>query len=91
MGSSGVVVFTRARAGGRWVHPGLLGSLARDLGVVGFFRGRWFHSRAPCGRFVHSRSLDSLAHALCVVGFIRGRWAHMRSPLGRLVHPRLLS
>ena len=46
---SGVFGFIRERLGGRWVHPGLLGSLAYALGVVGLNRGFWIHSSAPCG------------------------------------------
>ena len=81
LGSPGIVRFTQLRAGGRWVHPGSLGSLdlaladvGFALGVVGFMRGRWIHLDSPWG------SLDSTG----VVGFSR------ISPGVRLVHPRSL-
>ena len=82
--SSGVVGFTRVRAGGRWVHPGSLGSLGFALvslgssGVVGF---SLVHAGGQWG------SLCSRGFALGVVGFILGRWVHSGSrwgPLGLL-------
>ena len=65
------------RHGGRWVHQGSLGSLARALGFVGFIRGRWVLS--GCRRF-HPVSLGSLARALGVAAFIRGRCVQSRAP-----------
>ena len=38
--------FTRTRQWGRCIHVGLLGSLARALGVDWFIGGRWVRSRA---------------------------------------------
>ena len=68
--SSGVVGFTCARPGCRWVHPGSLGSQAGALGVVRYIWGRSVHLHALCG------SLGSSG----VVGFTsvrpRGRWFH---------------
>ena len=73
LSSFGFVVFTRDRAGGRWVHPGSLGSIRFALGVVGFIWVYWVHSGS---RWV---SLASSG----VVGFTRirpeGRWFHPRS------------
>ena len=43
--SLGLSGLTRERLGGRWVHPGSEGSLACTMGVVGFIRGLWVHSR----------------------------------------------
>ena len=48
LGSSAVVLFTRAPCG-RCVHTGSLGSLECALVVVGFIRGHWVHSRTPWG------------------------------------------
>ena len=88
LGSSAVVGFpdvhlgvcwvhSRVFPGGRWVHQGSLGSLARTLGFVGFIRGRWVHS--GCRRF-HPVSLTSLARALGVAAFIRSRCVQSRAP-----------
>ena len=72
LGSFGVVVFTRVHAGGRWVHPGSLGSLRFALGVIWFIWGHWIHSGSRSG------SLGSSG----VVGFTwfrpRGRWVRSR-------------
>ena len=62
LGSSGVARYV-ARRGGRWIHPGLLGSPKRALGVFGFSRCRCVQSRTPCGSFDYC----------WVVGFIRAR------------------
>ena len=84
----GVVGFTRARPGGRSVHPGLLGRWVHSRafwcslcssGVVGLT-----HMRSSC-RCVHSvfirarpgcctGLLSSLVRNLEVDGFIRDRW-----------------
>ena len=64
LGSCGVVLFTRARLGGHWVHPGSLRSFARALGIEGFIRGLWVHLHAPWG----------------LVEFIRGLLVHLRAP-----------
>ena len=56
------------RPGGRWVHPGLLGSLGTAVVVFGFFR---CSTRVrPGGRWVHPVSRGSLGCVLDVVGFI---------------------
>ena len=74
LGLSGVVGFTRVRSGGRWVHPGSLGSHGFALWIVGFILGRRVHSDAPSG------SLGSSG----VFWFTRvrpgGRWFHLGSP-----------
>ena len=54
MGSSGVVCFTRLRPGGRWVHPGSLGSLVYAQGVIGFVSGRWVLSSLRSSRVIGS-------------------------------------
>ena len=79
--SSGVVVFTRVRPGGRWVrsrchwvHAPSLGSLGFALRVVGFIRDRWVHSDSPFGSLGSSE----------FVGFTRV------CPMCRCVHPTSL-
>ena len=47
-----MVAFTRAYPGCHSVHYMSFGSLARALGVVGYIRSRWVHSRA-LWRWVH--------------------------------------
>ena len=70
----GVVRFSLVRPGGRWVHPGLFGSLVFALGVVGFIRGRWIQ---PVYLGSLRLALGSLGSS-GVVGFTRvragGRW-----------------
>ena len=56
-------MLTSVRPGGRWVHPGSIGSVGFALGVVGFIRGLWVQSVA------HWLSLGSSG----VVGFTRVR------------------
>ena len=81
---------------GIWVHHGSLGTLAYALGVVGFIRGRWVHSRAPWGSWSSSQVVE-FTH-----GRTRGRWvppgtlnSFARAVevvvyiWGRLVHSRL--
>ena len=88
LGSSGVV---GNDSGGRWVHPVSLGLLARGIGVVGFFRGLWFHSCAPWvqigfiwGRWVHTGASLALMGSSVVVAVtpVRpgGRWVQSRAP-----------
>ena len=64
----------RACPSGRWIHPVLLGSHVRTLGVVGLTRAR------PSGRCGHLVERSSLERALGFVGFIRGRWVQSRTP-----------
>ena len=71
LGISGVVGFTCVRSGGRWVHPGSLGSHGFALWIVGFILGCRVHSHAPSG------SLGSSG----VVRYTRVR------PGGRRFHP----
>ena len=60
LGSIAFFGLIRARLGGRWFHPWLLGSLEGALGVI---RRRLIHSQAPRGSLGSSR----------VVGFARAR------------------
>ena len=66
--------------GGRWVHPGELGSHAWQSSVsssvVGFIQAR------TGGRRVHPVAFGTLGCALEIVGFIRGRWVHWSAPWG---------
>ena len=71
IGSFRDVGFAHAHHACRWVYPVSLGSLACTLGVVGYIRDRWVHSRALWG------SLGSSG----VVEFTRVR------PGCRWVHP----
>ena len=80
LGSSGVVGFTRVRAGVCWVHPGSLVSLGFALwvvefalGVVGFMRGRWVQLGSPWESF---GSFGDIVFTLIRPG---GRWVHPRS------------
>ena len=74
-----VVGFTRVRPGGRWVHPGSLGSLRCALIIVGFIRGRLVHSGSPWGSLGSSglvwfaRERSGGVGFMRVVEFIRGR------------------
>ena len=80
LGLSGVFEFNCMRPGCHWGHPVSLGSLARDLGVVGLIRCSWVHLRAPLGSvvvfirglWIHSRAL----------GFMQRCWVHSCAPLG---------
>ena len=99
LGSSGVGAIIHARPGGRWVHPGSLGSLAQALGVLGslgivlFTRvkpwGRWVLPACPGCRCFHSRQLWVSLSLSWVGEFTRacsgGRWIHP----GRWVHSRM--
>ena len=71
--SSTDIGFTGVCPGGRWIHPGTLGSLGFSLVIVEFIRGHRVHSGSHCGSFGSSR----------VVGLTRispgGRWVHPRS------------
>ena len=80
MGSSCVVGFTRVRAAGPCVHPGLLGSLGCALEVAGFIWDRCVHSCTPWVSL--GSSGVALWYALAVVGFIRGRGVHSGAPWG---------
>ena len=75
--SSGVVLFTHARRGGRRFYPVSLWSLTRALGVVGLIRSLWVHSRTPWGLF---------ASSVFVLTRPSGCWVHPGS-LGSLTHP----
>ena len=79
LGSCEVVGFTRVRHGGRWVHPGSLGSCRCALEFDGFILRGWVHSGTHCG-------------SLCSSGVVRftrmcprGRWVHP-GPLGSLMY-----
>ena len=80
----GVVRFSLVRPGGRWVHPGLFGSLVFALGVVGFIRGRWIHSGTRWGSLDSTGVFGFTKVSAGVVGFIRGRWVHSSSRWGSL-------
>ena len=77
MGSSGVVGFTRVRAGGRWIYSGSLCSLGFALWVVGFALGVVRFMR---GLWIHLISLWGSLGSSGVVRFTRvrpgGRWVH---------------
>ena len=78
--SSGIVGFIRVRPGCHWVHSRAFASLARDLGVVGYIRGRWV-IRALSG--LNAELLRLPAYATCVLGivrFVRSCWIHSRAP-----------
>ena len=87
----GVVGFTRIRTGGRWVHPGLLGSVVFALGSLGWSGIVRFNlvrvwlslgsSGVVCSLLF---ALGVVGFALAVVGFTRGRWVHLGFPWGSL-------
>ena len=97
-GKSGMVVFTRVRAGCRRVHSGSLDSLGCTLVVVGFIWGRRVHLCPRWGSFGSSGVVEftrvraegrwvhpgSLGSFLWVVWFIRDRWIHSGPPLGAM-------
>ena len=58
-----------------------LDSEGYTLGIIGFIRCHWIHSRAPWV------SLVSFACARVFVGSIRGRRVHSHDPRGRWIHP----
>ena len=81
LGSCGVVLFTRARLGGRWVHPGLLRTIRACAGCrSGHPVSLGSIARAQGVCWVHPLSFGSLARTLVIVGFIRGSWVHLRAP-----------
>ena len=80
LNSSGVVVFTCAHPGCRWVQAHALGVVGltrvRSVGNPGWLGslGRWVRSGAPWW------SLGSLAYAFGVIVFMRGRWGLSCTP-----------
>ena len=76
--SSCAVGFTRVRASGLRVHPGLLGSLGCALDVAGFIKNRSLHSSTPWVSL--GLSGVALGYALAVVGFIPGHGVHSGAP-----------
>ena len=67
--------------GGRWVHPGSLGSLGFTLAFFGIILGRWGHSGSPRCRWVcgvHSVTRVFIRALVNVAGFIRVRMGSCR-------------
>ena len=71
LGSSGVVVFTRFRPGGRCVHPGTLNSLGNALGVTRIVLAIGISQVHPGGHWVHPGLLGSLGSPWGLTGSSR--------------------
>ena len=73
MCSSGVVGFSRARPGGRWVQQASLCSLVHAIGVDGFIQGRCVHLGVPLGSIGSSGVVAFTFVRPGVVGLFSGR------------------